>query len=93
MAKKKKKNNQEPPREVLLQNKRFLNYLLKKHERLTIILDDNISKGVDPVEEDVQFLLEEWRAFDNSNIAWAQHEDKPEQIVTQAELYAAIKSE
>lgn len=92
MAKKRKKKNQEPPREVTLQNKRFLNYLLKKHERLTIILDDNISKGVDPVEEDINFLLEEWRAFDNSNLAWAKHEDHPEQSVTQGELYAAIKS-
>ena len=93
MAKKRKKKTKEPSRETLLQNRRFLNYLIKKHERLTIVLDDNLSKGVDPIEEDVQFLLEEWRAFDSSNLTWAVHEDKPEQVVTQGVLYADTKSE
>ena len=93
MTKKKKKRTQGPPREVVLQNKRFLNYLLKKHERLTIILDDNLSKGADPSEVDIELLLEEWNAFDRSTLPWAVHEDQPEEVATQGVLYADIKAD
>jgi len=39
-----------------LEEKKFFTFLVKLHERLTIILDDNVSKSVDPVESDVILL-------------------------------------
>ena len=90
MAKKQRRKNKP---DFTKENKRFLNYLLKVHERLTIILDDNMSKCVDPKEEDIQFLEEMMTAFDNSSMSWAKHEDSPDEIATQGILYADIKAD
>lgn len=87
------KNKQRQRKKDILQNKRFLKYLIKKHERLTMILDDNISKQADPIEDDILLLREEWDAFDNSSLPWASYEGNPDEIVTQGELYTDTTSD
>ena len=83
MAKKKRKSVNE-----LLECKEFHYYLLKKLERLTIILNYNMSRDLDPNEEDIAFLEEELVAYDNSSMKWA--EEKPElcEDVIQSEIYS-----
>ena len=87
MAKKKRKSVNE-----LLECKEFHYYLLKKLERLTIILNYNMSRDLDPNEEDIAFLEEELVSFDTSVMKWAEEKPEMAEEIVQAEIYTDNKS-
>jgi len=76
-----------------LQTKEFFYFLCKLHERLTIILDDNVAKGVDPQEEDILLMQELYPLYHSSNVKWAQKEQQEAEVVTQAQIFSDKKAE
>jgi ribulose 1,5-bisphosphate carboxylase large subunit-like protein len=73
--------------QIRLENKAFWNYLHKKYERLTMILDFNVKNGLDIIKSDEDLLLEEYEAYDRSDLSWTVKSERTEQTVTQKKLY------
>lgn len=61
---------------AILENEAFLQYLIRKHERLTILLDKNLENRKDPTEADILLLKEECEAYDKTSLPWNVHFDK-----------------
>jgi len=70
-----------------LEEKELFKFLIKLHERLTIILDDNINKNVDPTESDI-ILLEKLCEF-HERLTYELMETKGnrEPLVTQSAMF------
>lgn len=75
------------------ENKRFMAFCIKVHERLTIMFDDNLHKHIDPIEEDILLLTELYKIYDAGNLPWLKEGDDIEQIVTQSQLFTDKKTE
>jgi hypothetical protein len=90
MAKQRKRKQS---KEQMMENTAFYNYLLKKHERLTFILDNEINKNRDISEEDIKLLTEEYTAFEHSDILWAANDLRDGQEVTQLTIESDRVSE
>lgn len=75
------------------QKKAFLYYMIKKRERLTILLDNNLDNKADPTEEDITLIKEELDAMSRSDLSWANPTDLPEQIVIQSQLFSDKSSD
>lgn len=88
-----KKRRLAKERREIREDKGFYEYLIKKHEILTIMLEYNIPNNIDPSEEYIDFLKEEYVAFDTSSLPWVQHETKPVQDVSQLTIKNVITAE
>jgi CRP-like cAMP-binding protein len=75
------------------EEERFHAFLNKLHERLYIILKDNISKGVDPVETDVDLLNVLYRVYDSESISWLKDDVLDAQIVSEQQLFSDTTAE
>jgi len=75
------------------EDERFFKFLCKLHERLYIILDDNIAKGVDPVEVDIELLKHLYKLHDTIDIAWLKDEAVEEQVVSEQKLFSDTLSD
>ena len=71
----------------------FMWFLNKLHERLFIILKDNVSKGVDPVETDVNLLNILYKVYDSESISWLKEELGLGQTVSEQQLFSDTKAE
>ena len=74
-------------------NEKFRHYLLKKKERLIILLDTNLENKRDPSEDDIIFLEEEYELFDRSAVTWSDTVEKKEQSVSQLSLKTEEESD
>lgn len=61
---------QKPSRDVIRENEGFHQYLIRKHERLTILLDHNLENRKDPSEADILLLKEEYEAYVKTALPW-----------------------
>lgn len=75
------------------EEERFHAFLNKLHERLYIILKDNITKGIDPVETDVDLLNVLYRVYDSEPISWLRDDALDAQVVSEQQLFSDTKTE
>lgn len=85
------KNKKKPkyPRD----SKLFYAFLCKVHERLKIMLDYNVSTGVDPSEEDIKLLDYLYEMYDKAELAWLREDLDVEQVVRQSSLFTDKEAE
>lgn len=74
-------------KQILRENKKFLGFCLKLHERLTILLDDNIHNKRDPIEEDITLLNDLYSLYDTTNVSWVTDDLYQEQVVIQSTIF------
>jgi hypothetical protein len=74
--------------------KQFHLFLRKLHERLVIILDDNVAKEVDPIEEDIILLQELYKMYNApTTIPWIKEGADETVSVSQQPLFSDTTSE